>query len=282
MHAVDVAPTVYELLGIEPPEVLKGYTQRPIEGESFAAALTDPQAPGKETQFYTMLGQRSIYHQGWLACTVHPPIGGWGKFELDEWELYDLDHDRAQSKNVAAQEPERLETLKGLWYYYAGLYNGLPLDDRTALEQVLAERPRGAPDRSQYTYYPNGADVPESSGVAINGRSYTIAAGVEIDSVDAEGVLYAHGGVAGGHSFYIKDKKLRYTFNWIGTTSYAVTADTEITPGRHVLTAEFTVQGPEHRSGHTRLCRRVDALHRRHQGRQGPDRHPTRTLLPDR
>ncbi len=242
VHAVDVVPTVYELLGIEAPAVLKGYTQTPIEGESFAVALADPKAPGKETQFYTMLGQRSIYHQGWLACTVHPPIGGWGKFERDEWELYDLEHDRAQSKNVAAQEPERLETLKSLWYYYAGIYKGLPLDDRSAIEQVLAERPRGAPDRDQYIYYPDVADVPESAGVAINGRSYTIAAGVEIDSVDAEGVLYAHGGVAGGHSLYVKAGKLRYAFNWIGTRTYNVVADTDITAGRHVLTAEFAAK----------------------------------------
>ena len=87
VHTVDVVPTIYELLGIEPPEVIKGFVQSPIEGESFAHALTDANVPGKETQFYTMLGQRSIYHQGWLACTVHPPLSGWGSFEKDEWEL---------------------------------------------------------------------------------------------------------------------------------------------------------------------------------------------------
>ena len=137
----------------------------------------------------------------------------------------------------------QLETLKSLWFYYAGIYNGLPLDDRSAIEQVLAERPHGAPDRQQYTYYPHVADVPESAGVAINGRSYTIAAGVEIDSADAHGVLYAHGGVAGGHSLYVKDKKLRYTFNWLGTKLYDIVADTEISPGRHVLTADFASKG---------------------------------------
>jgi arylsulfatase len=174
---------------------------------------------------------------------VHPPIGGWGKFEQDEWELYDLEHDRAQSRNVAAEEPERLETMKSLWFYYAGIYDGLPLDDRTALEQVLAERPRGGPERQQYVYYPHVADVPEAAGVSINGRSYTIAAGVDLDSADAEGVLFAHGGVAGGHSFYVKDKKLRYTFNWVGTKHYDVVADTELTAGKHVLTADFAVGG---------------------------------------
>ena len=98
--------------GIEPPEVIKGYPQSPIEGESFAASLTDAEAPAKETQFYAMLGQRSIYHQGWLACTLHPPLSGWGKFDQDVWELYNLEEDRAQSNNLAEQEPVRLEELK--------------------------------------------------------------------------------------------------------------------------------------------------------------------------
>jgi hypothetical protein len=77
IHAVDVVPTIYELLGIEPPKTINGYLQHPIEGESFANALTDATVPGKRTQFYTMLGQRSIYHDGWLANTVHPPLSGW-------------------------------------------------------------------------------------------------------------------------------------------------------------------------------------------------------------
>lgn len=217
VHAVDVVPTLYELLDIEPSSVLKGYPQNPIEGESFAASLTEPTVPGKQTQFYAMLGQRSIYHDGWLACTVHPPLSGWGAFAHDRWELYNLTEDRAQSRNVAAQEPKQLETLKSLWYYYAGRYNGLPLDDRTALEQTLAERPHGTPPRERYVYYPDCASVPEQSGVVISGRSYTIAAAVDMDSADAEGVVYAHGGIAGGHSLYVKNRRLRYAFNWVGT-----------------------------------------------------------------
>ena len=244
VHAVDVVPTVYDLIGITPPESIKGYLQSPIEGESFAAALTDADTPGKTTQFYAMLGQRSIYHDGWLAATLHPPLSGWGRFDLDEWELYHLSEDRSQSTNVAADHPDRVAQLERLWFYYAGIYNGLPLDDRTALEQVLAERPKGGPERARYEYYPNGADVPESAGAAINGRSYTIAAGVELDSADAEGVLFAHGGVAGGHALYVKDRRLRYAFNWVGTYLQSIEADREITPGRHVLAVEFVVSGP--------------------------------------
>ena len=175
---------------------------------------------------------------------MHPPLGGWGHFEADVWELYDLAHDRAQSKDLAAEEPERLEKLKGLWFYNAGLYNGLPLDDRSALEQVLAERPTPAPPRDQYIFYPNCADVPESAGPSIPGRSYTIAAGVKVDSADAQGVLWAAGGVPGGHSLFIKDGRLQYTFNWVGSKHQDVVADTEITPGAHVFIAEFAAGGP--------------------------------------
>jgi arylsulfatase len=244
VHAVDVVPTIYELLGIEPPAKINGYLQSPIEGESFAAALTDATASERETQFYAMLGQRSLYHQGWLACSVHPPISGWGHFERDVWELYHLVADRSQSRDLAGEEPERLELMKGLWFYYAGRYNGLPIDDRTAFEQVLAERPRPSGNRRRYEYYPHCADVPEAAGVAINGRSYTVAAGVRIDSADAEGVLYAHGGVAGGHSLYVMGGRLRYTFNWLGSNLQNVVADGEITVGDHVLTAEFVLSGP--------------------------------------
>jgi arylsulfatase len=244
IHAVDVVPTLYDLLDIEPPEVLKGHPQLPIEGESFAEALMDPTVAGKSTQFYAMLGQRAIYHEGWLASTVHPPLSGWGHFEHDVWELYNLAEDRSQSKNLADQEPEILERLKGLWFYNAGRYNGLPLDDRSAIEQVLAERPRAAAPRDRYTFYPDCADVPESAGPALSGRSFTIAAGLTVDSSDVEGVIWAAGGVPGGHSLYVQHGRLRYTNNWIGTTLQDVVSSMDLTPGAHVCSAEFAAAGP--------------------------------------
>ena len=282
VHAVDIVPTIYELLDIEPPETIKGYQQSPIEGESFAASIADATAASKETQFYAMLGQRSIYHQGWLACTVHPPLSGWGQFEQDEWELYHLEEDRAQANNLAAEEPQRLEELKNLWFYNAGLNNGLPLDDRTALEQVLAERPHAAEPRERYEYYPDTADVPESGGVRINGRSYTIAVGVEIESAEAEGVLFAHGGVAGGHSLYVKDGRLRYTFNWVGTHLQEIVAEAPLATGRQVLTAEFTLKGKSEDPEHAGLRRHARPLRRRQPGRQRRDRHPAGRVLPGR
>ena len=179
-----------------------------------------------------------------LACTVHPPLSSWGNFHKDEWELFHLETDRSQSTNVAADHPDRLEQLKGLWFYYAGIYNGLPIDDRNALEQVLSPRPHGAPDRDQYIFYPGASDVPESAGPQIPGRSYTIAAGIEVTSDDVEGVIWAAGGVPGGHSLYVKDNTLRYTFNWVGTHLQDVVSSTPLSQGRHLCVAEFTASGP--------------------------------------
>jgi len=248
VHAVDIVPTIYELLGVRPPDVLKGYTQSPIEGQSFAAALADDGAPGRETQFFSMLGQRALYHQGWLASTVHPPLSGWSRFETDRWELFHLEEDRTQLHDLAAQEPERLEHLKGLWFYWAGKLNGLPLDDRTALEQLSKARPQPSAPRDRYVYYPGTAEVPESVAVNIKRRSYTVAAAVEVDG-DAEGVLFVQGGVGGGHSLYVDGGHLHYVYNWLGDRRQEIVSDAPIPSGRHVLSAEFQKTGDDAATG---------------------------------
>ena len=243
VHAVDIVPAIYDLIGIQPPERVAGYDQTPLEGESFAASLTDPGAPAKHEQFYAMLGQRAIYQDGWLATTVHPPISGWGGFEKDIWELYHVEVDRAQAHDLAAEHPEKVQALVARWFELAEQYHGLPLDDRNALEQTLAERPTGAPPRDRYVFYPDVAPVPEFSGPRMPGRSFTIAAGVRLDSADAEGVLYAQGGVAGGHSLHVQGRRLVYAYNWLDLHRTEVVADRDLAPGPHVLTAEFTAEG---------------------------------------
>jgi arylsulfatase A-like enzyme len=244
-HAVDVVPTLYELLAVEPPAVLKGYTQTPIEGRSFADSLGDPDAPERETQFYSMLGMRALYHQGWLATTLHPPISGWSNFDKDVWELYNLREDRAQTRNLASENAELLERLKGLWFYYAGIYKGLPLDDRTALEIIMDVRPTPGEPRDRYVYYPGTAEVPESVAVNLRRRSFTIAAGVTIETDDTAGVLFSQGALAGGHTLYVKDGQLRYVYNWLGERVQQVSAEVDLPPGTHVLTAEFEKTGDD-------------------------------------
>ncbi|MEK1033615.1 sulfatase-like hydrolase/transferase [Mycobacterium ulcerans] len=239
VHAVDIVPTLYELLDVDPPAVLNGWTQSQIEGHSFAASISDPQLPGRATQFYSMLGMRALYHQGWLATTLHPPLSGWSNFDKDRWEPYDLRTDRTQLHDLADEKPELLEELKGLWFYYAGVYKGLPLDDRTALEIMASPRPEPGEPRSHYVYYPDSADVPEAVAVNVRRRSFTIAAAVTIDTPEAEGVLFTQGGVAGGHSLFLKDGRLHYVYNWLGERIQTISAPEPVATGTHVLTAEF-------------------------------------------
>ncbi len=248
VHAVDIVPTLYDMLGIEPPDVLKGYTQSPIEGESITSSFSDPSADGRETQFYSMLGMRALYHQGWLANTLHPPISGWAKFQLDEWELYNLAEDRSQMHNLAAEHPEKLEELKGLWWYYAGIYKGLPLDDRTALEIISDVRPQPSAPRDRYVYYPGAAEVTESVSVNVRRRSFTIAAAVDLRTPEAEGVLFSQGARAGGHALYVRNGRLHYTYNWLGEKEQTVSSEAEVPTGSRVLTAEFQKTGDDEKT----------------------------------
>ncbi len=244
LHAVDVVPTIYDLLGIEPPQALKGHEQSEIEGDSFAASLEDAAAPGRETQFYSMLGMRAVYDRGLLACTLHPPLSGWSNFDADEWELYDLDRDRAQTANLAAERPQDVERLKDLWFELADRYQGLPLDDRSPREVLTEPRPRPSKPRNRYVYYPGAAEVPETVAVNVRRRSFTIAAAVEL-SAEPAGVLFAHGGVAGGHSLYVHDGRLHYFYNWLGERRQRISSAEPLPSGAHVLSAEFNKTGDD-------------------------------------
>ncbi len=133
IHAIDIVPTLYDCLDIEPPDVVKGWTQSPLEGASFRATFDDPKAPTpRQTQFYVMGGTRGVWHQGWHANTIHAPApSDWGHFTQDRWELFHLEEDRNQVRDLADRYPDKLEELKSLWFIEAGKYNGVPLEDRS-------------------------------------------------------------------------------------------------------------------------------------------------------
>src|SRR5690242_9586415 len=212
MHATDVVPTLYDLLGVELPEDVKGYQQLPLEGVSFRSTFEDAGAPTpKESAFFSMLGSRAVWHQGWKAVSVHPTIAGWSNFDQDRWELYHVDEDPTEMHDLAVENPDKLRELVDQWFHLAKLYNGLPLDDRMAVE-VLADptRPQVVPPRERYVYYADAAEVPESAAANIRNRSYSIAVDVDVESPDAAGVLFSHGARFGGHALYVKDRKLKY------------------------------------------------------------------------
>jgi len=243
-HAVDIAPTIYDLLGIEMPEVVNGFTQYPLEGESFSASLHDADAAGKQTQFYSMLGTRGIYHGGWKASSVTPAApGAWGDFAGQRWELFNADADPSECHDLAEEKPEKLQELVALWWAEAGKYGALPLESRTAVEILGAPRPQLSKPRDRYVYYPGCAEVPEPAAANIRNRSYALGVEVKIDDPKANGVLFSQGSRFGGHALYMKGGKLKYVYNWVGEFEQIVESTDEIPVGNHVLSASFVKEG---------------------------------------
>ncbi|OHV01723.1 arylsulfatase [Mycobacterium talmoniae] len=249
INVCDVTPTIYDLLGLTPPATVRGIPQKPLEGVSFKAALADPQAAtGKQTQFYTMLGTRGIWHRGWFANTVHAASpAGWGHFDADRWELFHLAADRSQLHDRAADEPDRLEELKALWFAEAAKYHGLPLADLNILETAMRWRPYLAGDRTSYTYYPHTAEVPLGACVELRGQSFAVLARVGVDAADAAGVLFKQGARHGGHVLFIADGRLHYVYNFLGEREQWLSAPDPIPVGEHIFGVRYqrtgTVEG---------------------------------------
>jgi len=239
-HCSDVVPTVYECLGIEPPAVVKGYTQWDLEGTSFKYSFDDAKAPTQKThQYYVMLGTRAIWRDGWKAEALHAGApSNWSHFAEDKWALYHVDVDRSECHDLAAENPALLQELIALWYFEAGQYFGLPLEDRTALEVLLTPRPQMSPPRDRYVYYPNTLEVPEAVAVNVRGRSFKIAAEVDLTS-EPSGALFAHGHQFGGHALYVKDGKLHYVYNYLGLDAQHLVSDIALPEGPCVLGVEF-------------------------------------------
>jgi arylsulfatase A-like enzyme len=238
-HATDIVPTILDVAGLQMPETYRGVAQYPMNGVSMRYSFDVPDAPTtKQRQYYTMLGTRGIWENGWKASAVHAPLSGKGNFEQDRWELYHVDEDRSESKDLADQHPDKLKALIDAWFEEADRNFVLPLDDRSATELLTAERPQSEPPRDRYVYYPGTAPVPEGVAANIRGRSYKIIADVDI-TADAQGVIFAHGSRFGGHALFIKDRKLHYIYNFLGIKPEQEFVSEELTPGQHALGMAF-------------------------------------------
>jgi arylsulfatase len=245
VHAVGIVPTIYSLLGVEPPEVVKGYTQFPLEGVSFDATLNDETATtDRQTQFYSMGGTRAIWHQGWKAAAISPAAPDmWAGYATQRWELFNTGEDPTECHDLAEQEPEKLQELIQLWWAQAGQYHALPLENRGVVEILTTDRPQLTKPRNQYVYYPGTAEVPESVAPNIRNRSYTVAVEVDIDTDETSGVLFAHGARFGGHALYIKDRKLKYVYNFVGDIEQIVESADPLPTGHVIVSASFEREG---------------------------------------
>jgi arylsulfatase len=257
-HAIDMVPTVLEALEIEPPSMIKGVAQSPIQGLSFAHTFDNATAPTHHhTQYFEMLGHRSIYHDGWRAVCPWPgpsfaeagkpfgmPISAEELTRLDAtgWELYNLVEDPTENNNVAQENRPRLIEMIAQWYVEAGKYNVLPVDGR-GTSRFAEVRPQIADERTSYIYYPETEPIPPDVAVKVLNRTHTITADVDITSDAVEGLLVSHGANDGGYALYVKDNKLHYVHNYLAKALYHIESEKTIPTGHHKLRYEFEVTG---------------------------------------
>ncbi len=240
VHAIDVVPTVLELLGIDPPTEVRGVAQQPVEGVSFASCLDDAGAPDRHrTQYYEMFGCRAIYHEGWKAVAFHPIQDTRVPFADDRWELYHVAQDASECHDLADEHPERLRELVALWWSEAEKHHVLPLDNRPFSEFVF-DKPRLVPERQRYVYLPGAAGVPEAAAVNVRNRTHRVRADVEVPDGGAEGVLIAQGSGLGGWSFCMTEGRPAYVHNYVSVEEHHIRSDHVVAPGRHEVAFQFT------------------------------------------
>ncbi|MGK2854748.1 MAG: sulfatase-like hydrolase/transferase, partial [Microbacteriaceae bacterium] len=238
-HVSDVTPTVYELLGLGDITTVGGIAQTPLEGTSFAAALQDPGCEtGKHTQFYSMMGTRGIWHDGWFANTVHPPTAagpqGWSAFDRDRWELFHIATDRSQCHDLAAEEPGKLTELQALWHEHALAHRAYPLTDLSVMEIVMRAAGNVGEPPSRTVFHPGTPASHTGFRGLVRGRSFTLRIPVLIEHLDAQGGLVSQGSRSGGQSLFITDGRLHYVCSNAGTEQ-AIVADEPISLGEHVF-----------------------------------------------
>ena len=248
--------------------------QSAFDGVSMRYSFDDAEADGaRKTQFYSMLGSRGIWHDGWKAVTTHPDDR---RLEpLQRRHLGALPHRR---RPLGAARPGGRATRRSCASSSTcgsprrARNDAFPLDDRSALEIILTPRPLLAPPRDRYVYFPDTAEVPEQQAVNVRNRSFAIGALVDIPAPGAQGVLFAHGARFGGHALYVKDNRLHYVNSFVGMFEQKIVATEDLPTGENlILSASFDKDGedpPGVATGHP------VALPRRQEGRRGPDQDP--------
>jgi arylsulfatase A-like enzyme len=231
-HLIDLLPTTIDLTGAKLPDTINGYKQKPLQGTSFAYTIDDAKAPSKHTiQYYEIAGSRSIYKDGWKAAAYHN-IGG--DFDADVWELYHLDKDWTESKNLAVQNPAKLTQLRGEFDSLAVIYNIYPLKELMGKSNSLIP-----PVVHKKVVLYNGLSQLVTAPVNIAMQAFTATADVTIPQNGAQGVLFAGGGRFGGVSFFVQDNKLHFVQNDGVSTPIDIVSDKTLPTGKASLKAEF-------------------------------------------
>jgi arylsulfatase A-like enzyme len=260
-HAIDLMPTVLDALGLEPPSSIRGVTQAPIEGVSFAHSFDAAEALTRHhTQYFEMFGHRSIYHDGWRAVCPWPgpnfteaakkgrafssPIteAVLADIEASDWELYDITADYSETRNIAAKNRAKVIEMVGRWWAEAGKYGVMPLDGDARARMAL-QRPTIARPRDKFVYYPGGSPVPFAAAPKTYNRPFSITADVVVPDGGAEGIPIAQGGRVGGYAFFVTDEKLHFVYSYLGRDVFAVASDASVPTGEVSLRYEFEPTG---------------------------------------
>ena len=249
-HVIDIAPTILEAAGLPEPNVVNGIPQTRIEGVSMLYTFGDANAKDRRlTQYFELYGNRAIYHDGWLAGTVHGAPWETGRprstLENDKWELYDTRTDFSLADDLAGKHPEKLREMQELFVNEAIRHNVLPLDDRKLerFNAALVGRPDLLAGRTSLTVYDGMTGISENAFINTKNRSHSVAAEVEIPKGGASGVILAQAGRFGGWSLYLKDGRPTYTYNFLGLKRFTIAGRQRVPVGKATVLYEFAYDG---------------------------------------
>jgi arylsulfatase len=254
-HVIDIAPTILEAAGLPEPKSVNGTVQTPIEGVSLVYTFDDARGSSRHvTQYFEIFGNRAIYHDGWLAGTVHRVP--WepnprATLENDVWELYDTRTDFSLVNDLAAKNPGKLKEMQDLFMKEGAKNHVLPIDDR-GVERVnaaIAGRPDLMASRTSLTVFEGMVGLTENVFINVKNRSHTITAEVTIPVGSAEGVILSQAGRFGGWSLYFKGGKPTYVYNWVGLQHYSIAATQPVPAGKATIRFEFAYDGGKPGSG---------------------------------
>jgi arylsulfatase A-like enzyme len=246
VHCNDIAPTIYDVVGIAPPLVVNGTPQIPIAGASFARTLTDRSADGgKKTQYFEIMGSRAIYHDGWLASARGPRlpwvpgqpegIATWTP-DNDQWELYHLDEDWSQAKDLADQHPDKLVQMREMFAIEAARNSVLPVGGGLWVPVYHPEL-RIAPPYREWDFSGDTVRMPEFCAPALGNKNNTVTIDADLPE-NASGVLYALGAAAGGLTCYLDDGYLCYEYNLFILMRTKIRSAAKLPAGRATITVD--------------------------------------------
>ncbi len=250
VDVTDLTPTILELTGVAPPMRLNGAAQRRFDGVSFAYSFAQSTAPSRHrTQYFEVFGNAAIYHDGWLlaeAVKVDPRVDSAMPDPDKPWQLYDLAHDWSQTTDLAAAHPDKVAELKALWTAEATRNHVLPLQYSNFQSMLPGTRPEPASETGLHVLYPSSERWPEGVFPAINNRSWSIEASVDVPAGGAQGMLVTQGGRFSGWGLALLGGKpsFLYRTNDSDETLTRLTANQPLTSGPHNVRVGFTVDGP--------------------------------------